>query len=698
MFIIISHPRVGSELLIQALKQHPDIKVSSEIFNTERYQGNINLNKKILQYYKNLNTERFIEDDNFLNYFNQISQEIDGFKLVFEQIDRKSIVLKNLKNKENLKIIFLKRNIIDSAISWHLAKKSGIWQNEYCDDKNYIDINFLEDFFFKSLSDFYYYYDYFDKNEKIIIEYDDLINDWDNSIYNIEEFLDLNKFKLKKLYKKRTNCDLNKIITNYDDCLKFKESVTLPKKIHFIWIGNKIPEKYISNIKSYVNHNKKYEIILWTDDEKLSIDGIKTKIIDTKNLYFHQEKNYAAKADILRYEIIYNYGGIYCDIDSICTKPFDKFLQYNFLSHTHDPWNNLTNAIFGFTKRNIFMKFVLSELKNNRNEKQIPYRTGPYFLTRCFIKYKNLEEKNWKYICDCFQHELINQKNLILPILSYDKNKKVEFSFHLNDSNWNNKMTINRSIKISFYTAIKNRLSYISKTLPNNVQYARKHNVEFIVIDYSSTDNLSMWIEPYVKNKLVNYFYIQNQEFWRNSHAKNIGALCASGEIICNLDSDVMIEDDSFIDFIQNYFYECNGILCIPPAIEGLTGTICCLKKDFVSVGGYNEEFKYGWGCEDIDLVSRLNYMGKQIKYLPTKFLKHLNHNNFLRECNSEIKNIRESNANSLKIMNENFKKENYVNNKDKLWGNCYAIQNFSKNLIINNFKKNEFFNYKIFI
>ena len=34
MFVVNCHPRVGSELLIQSLKNHPEIEILSEIYNT----------------------------------------------------------------------------------------------------------------------------------------------------------------------------------------------------------------------------------------------------------------------------------------------------------------------------------------------------------------------------------------------------------------------------------------------------------------------------------------------------------------------------------------------------------------------------------------------------------------------------------------------------------------------------------------
>merc|ERR1712137_196193 len=80
---------------------------------------------------------------------------------------------------------------------------------------------------------------------------------------------------------------------------------TVPKKIHFIWIGKPIGENYIKNIQTFVM-NKDYEIILWTDENTLKSlqkpNGFKVKNISSLELInsyaFNDEKNLGGKSDI----------------------------------------------------------------------------------------------------------------------------------------------------------------------------------------------------------------------------------------------------------------------------------------------------------------------------------------------------------------------------------------------------------------
>jgi len=86
------------------------------------------------------------------------------------------------------------------------------------------------------------------------------------------------------------------------------------KIIHQIWIGNNpMPEKWINTWKNdYIQKNPDWQHILW-DEEKLN-----AFVPDMFNgEVYMNEKTFNGKSDIARYEILYKYGGVYIDADSI---------------------------------------------------------------------------------------------------------------------------------------------------------------------------------------------------------------------------------------------------------------------------------------------------------------------------------------------------------------------------------------------
>lgn len=92
----------------------------------------------------------------------------------------------------------------------------------------------------------------------------------------------------------------------------------IPKIIHQIWIGPKpMPSKFMDTFR---DKHPDFEYIRWTETE-LQARGFKMECQEA----FDRMTELCGKADILRWEILYHYGGIYQDADSICLEPFDNF-------------------------------------------------------------------------------------------------------------------------------------------------------------------------------------------------------------------------------------------------------------------------------------------------------------------------------------------------------------------------------------
>ena len=93
----------------------------------------------------------------------------------------------------------------------------------------------------------------------------------------------------------------------------------IPKIIHQIWIGpNPRPAKLMATFR---DKHPDFEYILWTEEEIVR-RGFK---LENQAAYDSMEQ-WCGKADILRWEILYRYGGIYQDADSVCLEPFDDIL------------------------------------------------------------------------------------------------------------------------------------------------------------------------------------------------------------------------------------------------------------------------------------------------------------------------------------------------------------------------------------
>lgn len=95
----------------------------------------------------------------------------------------------------------------------------------------------------------------------------------------------------------------------------------IPKIIHYCWFGgNPLGENEKKCIASWKKFFPDYEIKLW-DESNYDVN----KISYTKHAY--QEKKYAFVSDYARFDILYQYGGIYFDTDVEVIRPMDDIIR-----------------------------------------------------------------------------------------------------------------------------------------------------------------------------------------------------------------------------------------------------------------------------------------------------------------------------------------------------------------------------------
>ena len=96
----------------------------------------------------------------------------------------------------------------------------------------------------------------------------------------------------------------------------------IPKILHQIWIGpDEIPQDHIDTWK---NKHPDWIHMLW--DEKTIRDEFPNGLFNQSE--FDGINEWCGKADVLRYEILYYFGGIFIDADSICLNKF--FTSFSF--------------------------------------------------------------------------------------------------------------------------------------------------------------------------------------------------------------------------------------------------------------------------------------------------------------------------------------------------------------------------------
>ena len=161
----------------------------------------------------------------------------------------------------------------------------------------------------------------------------------------------------------------------------------VPKILHQIWMGGDIPDKQRSMCEQVKNAlPSDWEYKLWLDDDVSDIPDFTT--IE----YFEKTPNFGQKSDIIRNEILYEYGGVYLDTDFILYKNLDQFLDMDYIVGVgYDEWPSVLNGmIFSSPKNDIADSMRKYDVTPDwSNPMSVINSTGPFHSYRKLINRLN---------------------------------------------------------------------------------------------------------------------------------------------------------------------------------------------------------------------------------------------------------------------------------------------------------------------
>jgi len=127
----------------------------------------------------------------------------------------------------------------------------------------------------------------------------------------------------------------------------------IPKIIHYCWLSkDPIPEALKTYMDTWKVKLPDYEFMLWNFD-RFDINSS----IWVKEAF--EKKKYAFAADYIRLYSVYNYGGIYLDMDVEVLKTFNPFLNTSLLMG-YEESGYLEMAVIGSIKKHPFIKAILN--------------------------------------------------------------------------------------------------------------------------------------------------------------------------------------------------------------------------------------------------------------------------------------------------------------------------------------------------
>jgi len=242
--------------------------------------------------------------------------------------------------------------------------------------------------------------------------------------------------------------------TVYENNIPFLQAksslLRVPKVIHFIWIGPKpFPRESIENVRTWIAKHPDWTIKFWTDRERplphkhMQMARVQDlKFVGLYNCYKKSE-NYAEKSDLLRYEILYQEGGIYVDHDVKCFQSFEPLCKaYDFfcgmelpyptaLSSSVLPTNNCIGARPGHPILKKSMEWLDAEW--DRIENDYPGKDRDAIINR-------ISHRTFLVLGETFKQHANTEGNrdIALPTFYFNapEEKHAIFSRHLYKGTW----------------------------------------------------------------------------------------------------------------------------------------------------------------------------------------------------------------------------------------------------------------------
>jgi inositol phosphorylceramide mannosyltransferase catalytic subunit len=139
----------------------------------------------------------------------------------------------------------------------------------------------------------------------------------------------------------------------------------IPQILHFIWIGSKPQPKSFSEyyLKQWRDAHPEFEVKVWGEKEAEK----EADSFQLKSIILDKTLNPGLRADALRYEILFKYGGIYVDTDMALVKPIrtllEDFTTDFFIGVSYSSAFEVNNAIVGAIPGHHFFKTSIEKLK-----------------------------------------------------------------------------------------------------------------------------------------------------------------------------------------------------------------------------------------------------------------------------------------------------------------------------------------------
>lgn len=143
------------------------------------------------------------------------------------------------------------------------------------------------------------------------------------------------------------------------------QQIKIPKLIMQTWKDRNIPDHWKESPKSIKEHMKDWTYVLMTDEDNFKFCK---KYFPDFLPYFKSFPHAIQRADAIRYMFLYQYGGVYLDLDLVIVKPLDPLFSLDaelYLCSSGNVGSCLTNSFMACKPKCGFWLSMIDYMKTS---------------------------------------------------------------------------------------------------------------------------------------------------------------------------------------------------------------------------------------------------------------------------------------------------------------------------------------------
>ena len=345
----------------------------------------------------------------------------------------------------------------------------------------------------------------------------------------------------------------------------------IPQIIHQMWIGDK--EKCPSNLmKTWKDLNPTFEYIFWNETE-----------INLRSMTFECEKQINeiieinGKCDIMRWEILYKYGGVFIDADSTCLEPLDDYFMKSQAFATYEnekvQKNLVATGTMGFIKNHHLCRKIIHWIHSTDSYDIIKnykawYSVGPARLTHFLEMDNNMDFTVFPSYCFLPIHhtgEIYNGHRKVYGHQEWGTSHQIYDG--MNNMVLPEKLTLPLLWVSVLIPSFNTKRSYIKDCLHSILNQNGWFGIELVWCNDGSDEEHSFIVEEELtefmqRSRFIQLVYYKNPMNVGISESLHYGILKCSNELIFRMDSDDIMVMDRIkiqIEFMNN---NKNAVIC----------------------------------------------------------------------------------------------------------------------------------------